>query len=346
MKKYISLILFIVLELIVVIISSNDFIINNSTLLSVFTAIFLIVVPILYYLLTNKKQTEFTFWFVFYLAFKITPYVFSMKNNFFEMIFRLKIYLNIAFLIFLIWKAIVFIGNFRKSIKQKNNVSQDEYSIISNYLQKSVKFKNLGKMIAFEVCSFYYCFIKWTGNKSIDNQYSGYKNSGVSAIYIGLMLVSIIEAIGVHVLLISWNKNVAILFLVLHIYLLINLTGQLKAIIFRKHLILSQKIIIRYGLFETLEIAISSINKINKFEGDYEKSKELVKFALLGKLEPHNIYLELKNDTQINLPFGIIKKPKIILLYIDNVNDFIKQVMDKMEEKERYLATANHYLQA
>ena len=67
-----------------------------------------------------------------------------------------------------------------------------------------------------------------------------------------------------------------------------------------------------------------------------------MKFALLGKLEPHNIYLELKNDTQVNLPFGIIKKPKIILLYIDNVNDFIKQVTDKMEEKERHLATLAH----
>jgi hypothetical protein len=334
MKKYVSLILFVLVELIVVIISSNNFIINNATLLSVFTAIFLIAVPILYYLLTNKKQTEFTFWFVFYLAFKITPYAFSMKNNFFEMIFRLKIYLNIAFLIFLIWKAIVYIGNFRKSIKQINNVNQDEYSIISNYLQRSVKFKNLGKMIAFEVCSFYYCFIKWTGNKSSANQYSGYKNSGIGGIYIGLMFVSIIEAVGVHVLLISWNKNVAILFLVLHIYLLINLTGQLKAVIFRKHLILSQKIIIRYGLFENLEIAIRCINKINKFEGDYEKSKELVKFALLGKLEPHNIYLELKNDTQVNLPFGIIKKPKILLLYIDNVNDFIQQVTVKMEKKK------------
>jgi hypothetical protein len=337
-KKYSSIIIFGIIETTLALIGFYAVPKNNAILFSILTALFFIVTPAIYYLLSRKKQTEFTFWFVFYLAFKTTPYIFPMKENFFKIIFDWKIYLNISFLILLIWKVIRFMVNFRKTINQKDHESQDEYSLISNSLQQSVKFKKLGKMIAFEVCSFYYCFIKWTGIKSIDNQYSGYKNSGISAIYIGLMFVSIVEAIGMHVLLISWNKNVAILFLILHIYLLINLTGHLKAIIFRRHHIVSQKIIIRYGLFDTLEIAISSIEKINKFDGDYEKSRKLVKFALLGKLEPHNIYLELKNDMQVNLPFGIIKKPKIILFYIDNVNDFVKQVTDTIEEKERHLA--------
>jgi hypothetical protein len=36
-------------------------------------------------------------------------------------------------------------------------------------------------------------------NRTSENQYSGYKNSGVSAIYIGLMLASIAEAVTVHI---------------------------------------------------------------------------------------------------------------------------------------------------
>ncbi|MEN2400869.1 hypothetical protein GKZ90_0013875 [Flavobacterium sp. MC2016-06] len=335
LKKYSSLIIFVLIEIILAFIGYSLSPLSNSLLLSILTALFFIGTPILYYVITRKRQTEFTSWFVFYLAFKITPYVFTMENNFFQLLFRFKIYLNILFLFYLMFKIIVFIKSFRKDVLQKKNEDIDEYTFISNSLQESVKFKNLGKMIAFEVCSFYYCFIKWNGNKNNEIYFTGYKNSGVGAIYIGLMLVSVVEAVGLHFLLISWNKIFAIIFLILHVYLLINLTGHLKAIFFRRHFISNEKIIIRYGLFETVEIPISTIDEITKYEGDYERNKDLVKFALLGKLEAHNISLELKNNIQINLPFGIIKKPKNILFYIDDVSVFIKTIKDSMEYNQK-----------
>ncbi|KAF2335726.1 hypothetical protein [Flavobacterium daemonense] len=187
-------------------------------------------------------------------------------------------------------------------------------------------------MIAFEVCSFYYCLLKWTKNEKTENSFSGHKENGITALYIGLMLVSVFEAIGFHMLLISRNKNLALLLLAFHTYLLINLIGQLKAIIYRNHTILSQKIVLRYGLFETIEIPIHSILSIDKFEGDYEKSPELLKCALLGKLEPHNISLELKDSQSFKLPFGITKNSKKVLFYIDNANDFIEETKLKIEE--------------
>jgi hypothetical protein len=125
------------------------------------------------------------------------------------------------------------------------------------------------------------------------------------------------------------------------IYCMFNLIGHLKAIFFRTHLVLSQKIVIRYGLFDTLEIALDSITAIQKFEGDYEKSNELVKFALPGKLEPHNIPIQLKENIPVNLPFGITKGPKRILLYIDNPADFLKIVGDKTIENDTFLRTAS-----
>lgn len=340
LKKYSALIAFIAIEIGIALISLNSHIQDNSILLSAFTALFLIVTPLLYYAVTRKKQTEFTFWFVFYSVFKMTPYIFRMEGNFFEVLFQLKIYLNIVFLLYLTWKAFQFIKNFRKTVKQKNNIEQDEYSIISNTLQEAVKFKKLGKMISFEVCSFYYCFIKWTSNNNnnnnTENSFTGYKESGVSAVYIGLMLVSVFEAVGLHFLLISWNKTVSLLLLVLHVYILINLIGHLKAVFFRRHLVLSQKMIIRYGLFDTLEIPFALMDSIQKFEGDYDKSSELVKFALLGKLEPHNLSIGLKENFLVNLPFGIRKKPKRILLYIDDVADFLKTVANKIEESRDF----------
>lgn len=325
-KKYNSLFIFGIIETILLVIDFY-FIPKNSPLsFSVLTALFFIAAPVVYYFLSRKEKTEFTFWFVFYLAFKITPYLFPMKGNFFKTLFDWKIYFNIAFLLFLLWTVVHFVLNFKKSMKKHTIENQDDYSIIADSLQTSFKFKKLGKIITFEICSFYYCFLKWSGRKSSENQYSGYKNSGVSALYIGLMLASVAEAVAIHLFLITRNKNTAIVFLILHVYLLINLTGHLKAIIFRRHLITTDKIILRYGLFNPLEIPINTIEQISKFEGDYDKSNELVKFALLGKLEPHNIKLECKDAFVVNLPFGIVKKPKTVLFYVDDVADFLSKI--------------------
>ena len=334
-KKYNSLFIFGMIETMLLVIDFYFTPKNSPVLFSVLTALFFIAAPIIYYFLSRREQTEFTFWFVFYLAFKITPYLFPMKGNFFKIIFDCKIYFNIAFLLFLIWTVVHFILNFKRKIKHIDIDNQDDHSIISNSLQESFKFKKLNTIIAFEICSFYYCFIKWSGNKTSENQYSGYKNSGVSAIYIGLMLASIAEAVTVHMLLISRNKNIAIAFLILHIYLLINLIGHLKAIIFRKHLISSEKIVLRYGLFNSLEVPIRSIEKISKFEGDYEKGNEIVKFALLGKLEPHYVAIECKNNISVSLPFGIVKNPKLLLLYVDDVDVFIMKVSSNCEKSSR-----------
>ncbi|WP_431244938.1 hypothetical protein ACQ9BO_12470 [Flavobacterium sp. P21] len=328
-KKYNALLIFGIIETILLLITFYFTSKDNALSFSVLTALFLIVAPVVYYFLSRKEKTELTFWFVFYLAFKITPFIFPMEGNFFKVIFDWKIYFNIAFLLFLIWTAIQFILNLKKNIKLTNNESQDDYDVITHSLQKSIKFKKLGQIITFEICSLYYCFIKWTNNKTPENQFTGYKNSGVSAIYIGLMLASIAEAATMHMLLISHSKKGAILFLVLHIYLLLNLTGQLKAIIFRRHSILSEKIIIRYGLFNSLEIPIDSIENISRFEGDYEKNGNLAKLALLGKLEPHNVSIEVKDNIEVHLPFGIIKKPKLILFYIDDVDTFVFNVKSR-----------------
>ncbi|WP_194140367.1 hypothetical protein [Flavobacterium hungaricum] len=257
-----------------------------------------------------------------------------MENNLFAKVFQLKIYINIVLLFFLIWKAFSFIRNFRQTIQQKNNIEQDEHFVITNSLKKSLRYERLGKMIAFEICSFYYCFLKWKNTDDTENSFSGNHQSGLTAIYLGLILVSIIEAVGFHAVLIARHRNLAFLFLVLHVYLVINLIGHLKAVWFRSHLILSEKIIFRYGLFETIEIPFNSIDSISKFEGDYEKSPELLKLALLGKLEPHNISLDLKNLMTIHLPFGITKNTAKIFLHVDDANGFIKIVMRKIGEEE------------
>ncbi|MBC5837118.1 hypothetical protein [Flavobacterium muglaense] len=325
-KKYLPLLLFIIVQIIIAGISLNGNFRNDYKYSSILTGLFLFLTPTVYHLLSKNTKTTFTYWFVFYLSIKISPFIFTTDNNFFKILFEYKIYLNIAFLIYLLYKTIVFIVELKKRLFQKNTETIDDFSIISNSLGQSIKFEKLGKLLTFEICSFYYCFIKWVKNKKNDNQFTTNNNSGITALYIGLMIASITEAFAIRSILISRNKTAAIVLLVLHLYILINLTGHLKAIHYRYHLVSAKTVVIRYGLFETLVIPIDTIASIKNFEGDYTKNKDLVKFALLGKLEPHNIAIELKEKRTVNLPFGISRQPTTILLYVDEIHDFINTI--------------------
>ena len=303
---------------------------ENKNYISILITLFFLFNPIIYYLLIRKRQADFSFWFIFYSTFKITPYIFPFAGTWFELFFSLKIYFNLLFLLYLIWQLVNFIRQFHLSINSQNSKFIDEYTYFSEYLQTNIKYKKFGQMISFEICSFYYALFKWRNNPESSKEFTGYKNSGVLSIYIGLMFVSVIEALGFHAILISRHKIIALVLLILHLYLLINLTGQIKAIIFRKHIILDQHLYICYGLFNTLKIPISTIIRTSKFESDYnKKDKNLLKIALLGKMEPHNILIELQENIIVHLPFGIVKKPKNILLYIDKHNDFISEISSK-----------------
>ncbi|WP_300670084.1 hypothetical protein [Soonwooa sp.] len=327
MKNYRSFIIYLLLEIATAtfFLMTKDSI--NSLQTSVLITIFLFVNPFLFFVFSRNTQSNISFWYVLYLAFKITPLIFRTTGTWFDYLFKFKLIFNLAFLTFLIWRIFRFVKHFRnKMTTEKTNII-DEHSVISEYLQSNIKFRKISQMITFEICSFYYTFLKWKNTQTSTNSFSGYKNGGVIAVYLAFILISIIEGIGFHFLLFSKNKILGIAFLILHIYILVNLIGQIKAIIYRKHLISDDYIYIRYGLFNTLKIAVTEIQECSNYEGDYDKrDKNLLKMALLGKLEPHNVMLELNENIEAQLPFGITKRPKKLLLYVDDSPTFINAI--------------------
>jgi hypothetical protein len=83
-KKHNSLLIFGMIETMLLVIDFCFTPKNSPLSFSILTALFFIVAPIIYYFLSRREQTEFTFWFVFYLAFKTTPYLFPMNGKFFQ----------------------------------------------------------------------------------------------------------------------------------------------------------------------------------------------------------------------------------------------------------------------
>ena len=325
-KKYRPLIIFITIEILTVILSFFNIVNTNSILISILTLFFIVINPTIYYFLFLRNKSNFTFWFVFYSAFKIAPFIFIQKNNWFQIIFEWKKYINGVLLIILICKLFYFIKKFITQLKSKSNQSDDDYTFLSEYIQSSIRFKKLSKLISFEVCSFYYSILIWKNKRKLNNFFTTHKNSGAIAIYFGLILVSGAEALGLHIMLYHKNKILSMIFIYLHIYLLINISGQIKALFLRRHIVYDDRILLCYGLYEAININNINIKSISKFEGDFVRGKKIVKLALLGKMEPHNVFIELENEIVVNLPFGIVKSTKQLLFYVDYASEFIKNI--------------------
>lgn len=325
-KKYSPIAIFITIEIITVVLSLTNTTKSSPTITSLLIFFFIFVNPAIYYFWFLKKNKNFTFWFVIYSVFKVSPFLFKQKNTWFETLFIWKKYINAVLLLVLLWKAFFFIKKFLNHLKTESKKRDDDHTFLSEYLQVSIRFKKLSKMISFEVCAFYYALFKWKNKRTSDNFFTFYKNSGTISIYYGFILVSGAEAIGIHVMLYHKSKILSLLFIYLHIYILISIIGQIKAMLLRRHIIYEDKIVLCYGLFEAIEIKKNNIKSISKFEDDYVREKKLLKVALLGKMESHNVLIELESEITVHLPFGFVKSPKKILFYVDNIDVFINNI--------------------
>jgi hypothetical protein len=239
-------------------------------------------------------------------------------------IFKWKRIISISYLIYLLSRIFLAI----KLIRQKNYKTDDDFTNILLILINYFRIEKIARLLSFEIGAIYYCFFKWKKAKSENIEYTCYKTNGSSYQLYGVILfISLIEAYAFQVFLHQKHPIIASLLLFFHIYFFITIIGHLKATFFRRNVITNNKFIIRYGLFETIEIPFNNIRSINKNDGSYDKTdKNTVKYGLLGQLEMHNTLIELKTPTKVHLPFGKSKTPYRVLFFVDENDNLINEI--------------------
>lgn len=179
---------------------------------------------------------------------------------------------------------------------------------------------------ATEIAVFYYGFLHWKRFVPKQNEFTYHKNSGIVTLLVAIILIVVIETSVIHILLLKWSLTAAWVMTALSTYTAIQLFGFLKSIIKRPISIVGNKLCLRYGILSEANVEVENIDLIELTTKSIEFTKETRRLSPFGDLENHNIVIRLKRECTLSGLYGITKTFRTIVLFVDNKDDFKRQL--------------------
>jgi len=182
--------------------------------------------------------------------------------------------------------------------------------------------EKIASVVASELAVFYYIFIRRKPIPGISTAFTYHKENGILLIIPVFISLFIIETIGLHFLLLQWNRTAAWLLTGLSLYSCLQLFAHMRAIKARPILLSENGLQLRNGLLGG--DALIDIKNIDKVEivNKTPQVDNVVKLSLFKALENHNIQLQLNRPIKVIKAFGITRKSNIILFKVDDAKEF------------------------
>lgn len=327
-NKSVSLLLFsgLVLTLLIVelyIVQSPFFLEETNHLSLAITLDIVIGIPVLFYFFVIRKfKLKLATILVAYLvAVGVAGWILPNEHEGYLAWFEFSLIFSEAILVgFLIF-------NIRKIVKVYQIESETRNDFILN-LEASLKKvigKAVGPMVG-EIAMLRYAFFFWKiKSEHLPTQYpyTVHKKSGVGAMIGALMMATIAEATGVHLLLADWNYTLAIILLILSIYSFIFLIGYVVAIYKRPTIIENNQLTLRIGFVWYAVINLDNIERVELVKRIDEEDKSILNVASAILTSP-NILITLKEPIQLTWLYGIKKTSTKLAIFMDEKEKFIK----------------------
>ena len=182
--------------------------------------------------------------------------------------------------------------------------------------------KKAADILASEIAVFYYIFQK--PDKAIDmkTKFSCYKENGIVLVLNTLLALFLIETVGMHFLFMLFSKTTAWILTALSFYSCMQLFAHIRALKSRPIEIDGDRLVLRKGLMGgDAVVMFSNITRIELTKKAVH-GKDVVKLALIGGLENHNIAIYLSKPITVVKAFGITKTAEVILVSIDSPKEF------------------------
>lgn len=183
--------------------------------------------------------------------------------------------------------------------------------------------EKIASVLASEFAVFYYIFT--SNNKPVPGNstaFTYHKENGILLIIWIFISLFIIETIGLHSLLLQWNRTAAWVLTALSLYSCLQLFAHMRAIKARPILIVDNSIQFRNGLLGgDAVIEIKNVDKVEIIKKG-SQTNNAVKLSLFRVLENPNMQLQLIHPIKVYKAFGITKKANIILFKVDDAKEF------------------------
>ena len=302
---------------------------NPSSLSTGITFDLLLTVPLIYFLLIRKTNIpKTTVVPLLIIGVIICSLILPAENQYYLNLFKTWVLpiVELSILSFVIF-------NVRKALKKYNEKKTETIDFFTTL--KSTCYEILPKVavipVVTEIAVFYYGFIHWGKIKLRDNEFTYHKDSGTVTLLIAIIFIVAIETVTIHILLAKWDITAAWILTFLSIYSGIQIFGFIKSMFKRPISIENNKLFLRYGIMNETTIDLSDIDCVEISSKDIELNNETRKLSFLGELESHNVVIRLKKENTLIGLYGIKRKYKNLVLYVDKKNEFKKQIKNHLQ---------------
>ena len=220
-----------------------------------------------------------------------------------------------------------------KLFKSNSNKTTDFYAISKKSAVQLFGKSGFAAFLSTEITMIYYALFSWEKKKLVENEFTGYKENASVALAVALLMVVFIETFTFHILLMKWNAIAAWIFTGTSIYTAFLIFAHLKALIQRPSVLTDEKLIFKNGLIADIAIPLNEIDKVEVYSK--EMKSEEIKIGNLGLSKEstnHNVSLYFKRKQTIEKMYGFTEDCEVLLVHIDNKNDFVKKVKAKLEQ--------------
>lgn len=305
---------------------------------------FLITVPLITYFLIIRKRYSLKYLLLVMLAgygaaLLIIPQGYLASYSFVKYILFAGEGTLFVVELYIVFKLITKIPAIMKSFRtNKVEISTFSYRLEQAF-SRHLKPNRFLEIIASELTMFYYSFFSWR-KKPLQGGlvFTSHKKTSAIALYVMLIHALVLESIGFHFLLHSWNEIVAIVALVLNVYTLLIFLAEIQAIRLSPFVITNQHLYLQVGIMKQLMVPLDEIKSIHYYQGPEKLSKEEEKTVFDACMpdfmrEKPTFEIELYTSQEVKMMYGFKKKVTKIHLRPDEPHLFIKTLNAKIAEK-------------
>lgn len=220
------------------------------------------------------------------------------------------------------------------------NVKKSHLPVLFSFLHAvdlKVKAHPIIHVICSEILMFYYAFCLWKRKPEIkENMFTLHHKSSLIAFQVMIIHGIVIETLGIHWWLHDKSLLISLILLVINIYSVVLLLGDIQAIRFNPLQIENDRMYVSLGLMKRMEIRWRDIDEVIDDRPTLEKkiSKNTLDFVArdFEKSYP-DVIIKLKRPQKATLLMGMNRNYDQIAIRVDEPEKFKKILLTKLQEQ-------------
>ena len=280
--------------LLTLVISSNVFIYRTDIIKSIPSEVvlgslfdFIITIPLIVYFFIIRKRYSIKYLLLvaiagYGLASLIIPKGLLSSYSFVKYILFACEGVFIILELYIVCKLMTKISSIIKNYRSNETEIPTFQYRMEQTLTQHLKPSRVLDMIFSEITMFYYSFFSWRKKplSSLSNvqTYTYHKNTSAIAFYMMLIHALVLESVGFHFLLHSWNATVAIILLLFNIYTLLFILAEIQVIRLCPFMITNEHLYLQVGMMQQLTVPLEEIKRIHDYQGPEKLSKDEKKY--------------------------------------------------------------------